>query len=192
MSGTESDPFPFTHGWSGEARHDAAERFDEALQVHEDLLPSSEAAAVTVLEILKADRVSITVVEGDNNLRDVVNVGRLQPDQVRFPVRRIYPMSDYPAATERLLAGLGYLSTSKSLDVVREIVAQSPHPIEGCFMGVPIVFGGEVLGELWALRGVDAPPFMPEDQDLVTDFATQFGSRLPQLLRRQRALYPMW
>ncbi|HVQ88579.1 MAG TPA: hypothetical protein VMT88_10400 [Actinomycetes bacterium] len=185
------DPYRYQRGWSPAARLWATQTVREVLAEASDLLGASEGFAEVVRECLNARSVSITLIEGDD-FRDLVNVGRLAPDQVRFPVDQRYPLSSYPATTERLLSHEGYLSTSSSLEVVREYIAQSPRETVGCFMGLPIAALGEVRGELFAFRDPDVPVFLPADLDIARDLATQFGAQLPDLLQQQAFESPDW
>jgi len=185
------DPYRYRMGWSAGARVSATQRVRDAVQEGSDLLEVSERVLEVIREVLVAARVTVTLIEGDQ-YRDLVNVGDLHSQQVRFPDHLVYPVSTYPASTAQLLAHEGYISTSSDLEVVREYIALAPQATVGCFMGVPIAAAGEVQGELFALRNPDAPPFMPEDVEIATDFATQFGSRLPELLAAKRASDPDW
>ena len=189
--GQRDDPYRYRQGWSASARLTASQRVREAVQQGSDLLEVAEHTAGIIREILVAARVSFTLMD-EVEFRDLVNVGDLYQDQVRFPTHQTYPTSTYPAATARLLAHEGYISTSSGLDVIREYIETSTRPIVGCFMGVPIAAAGEVMGELFALRSPEAPPFLPEDLEVATDFATQFGTRLPALIAARSASDPSW
>jgi GAF domain-containing protein len=167
----------YHRGWIGESRSEIIRHLVVHIDRHEDLLSLGQGAALTILEIMAASSVHITLIEGDR-FRDLVNVGELAPDQVTFPEDAFYPLSAYPAAAERLLSHRGYLSTDE-LEVVTEYVRQSPRPVQPCFMGVPMVAQGRVLGEVFLARGPDVPVFTHEDLELAMDLGTVVGSRIP-------------
>jgi GAF domain-containing protein len=166
----------YHRGWIGESRSEIFRHLVLQLEGHQDLRSLAHGAAVTIQEIMAASSAHITLMEGDR-FRDLVNVGELAPDQVTLPDDAYYPLSDYPAAAERLLSHRGYLSTDQ-LAVVAEYVRQSPRPVQPCFMGVPIVAQGRVLGEVFLARGPDVPVFTHEDLELAMDLATVVGSRI--------------
>jgi GAF domain-containing protein len=173
----------YHRGWIGESRSEIIRHLVAHLEHHEDLRGLAHSAALTIQEIMAASSVHITLIEGER-FRDVVNVGELAPDQVTFPEDASYPLSDYPAAAERLLSHRGYLSTDQ-LEVVTEYVRQSPRPVQPCFMGVPIVARGRVFGEVFLTRGPDVPVFTHEDLELAMDLGTVVGSRIPGVLARE-------
>ena len=185
------DPYRYRRGWSAAARMAATQQVRVALSEGDDLIEVSERVMDLIRELLDASRATVTLMRGDQ-YRDLVNVGELYPGQERIPQHLIYPTSSFPAATARLLAHQGYISTNNELDVVREYIAMAPEATVGCFMGVPIASAGAVLGELWALRAPETPPFLPEDMEMAMDFGTQFGSRLPELIDARRATDPDW
>jgi len=185
------DRYRFRKGWSGTTRLAASQTLRAAMSAHDGLIAVSEAAAEALMEIFVANAASITLMDRVE-YRDLVNVGKLDPDMVRFPEGPRYPTSSYPAATRRLLELEGYISTDTELDVVREYLEQSPYDRPGCFMGVPIVADGEVRGEVFFLRVPDLPSYTAEDLEVAYDLATQFGAQLPALLAAHAELHPDW
>jgi|SRR4051812_6646914 len=165
----------YHRGWTGSSRSDIIRKLVVTIDRYEDVTSLIHGSAVAVHELMAASTVSVTLILGDEFV-DIVNVGHLEKGQAAFPDER-YPLSAYPAAAERLLSHRGYLSTD-SLAVVEEYVAQLPYAVPPCFMGVPIVAGGEVLGELFLSRQGDQPNYTHEDVELAIDVATVIGSRL--------------
>jgi hypothetical protein len=166
----------YHRGWTGASRSDIIRKLVVTIDRYEDVTSLIHGSALAVHELMAASTVSVTLIIGDEFI-DIVNVGYLGKGQVAFPEDQRYPLSEYPAAAERLLSHRGYLST-ESLAVVEEYIAQLPYAVPECFMGVPIVAGGEVLGELFLSRQGDQPAYTHEDIELAIDVATVIGSRL--------------
>jgi len=173
----------YLKGWSPAARVSAATRVRAAIASHDGLLPVSEAFAEATLELFVASASSITLLD-DRGYRDLVNVGKLDPGDVRFPDDDPYPVVKFPRSTQLLLEGGGYLSASNDNEIYREFSAMWPQMPDGCFLGVPVVAAGEVRGELYLAREAEAPVFTDEDVDAARDLATLFGAVLPQLLEQ--------
>src|SRR5262245_45297681 len=178
----DSSEHRYRPGWGSSARLGASSALRAALAGKAQLNSACEAAGEAFMTVFTADAVSITLMNRDE-YRDIVNVGWLEPGQVRFPEDQVYPTSTYPAATRRLLELEGYISTDVGLDVVREYTEGSPFNRMGCFMGIPIVAAGVVHGEVFLWRDDKHPPFTSDDLAVGYDLATQFGSHLPTLLR---------
>lgn len=170
----------YHRGWTGESRSEIIRHLIVNIDRHECLRDLAYGGALAIQEIMAASSAHITLIVGDQFL-DLVNVGELAPDQVTFPDDAYYPLTDYPAAAERLLSHRGYLSTDE-LAVVTEYVEQSPRKVQPCFMGVPIVARGRVFGEVFLARGPEEPLFTHEDLELAIDLATVLGSRIPDVL----------
>ena len=168
--------------WSPTAKLAASNRLRSVIDDETGLRAVSEATAETVLEIMDAKSVSIILLD-DRGCRDLVNVGQLAPGEYRFPEDEAYPAGCYPAATTRLLAGEWYVSIGSGLDLLRKYGELTPEQNIGSVLGVPVMYGGEVWGEIFMLRGTQAAEFTTEDLQVARDLATQFGMGLPQLLR---------
>lgn len=177
--------------WGSSERLQASSTLRAAMSDERELLPACEAAGEAFLEIFQAHSVSVTLMDRVE-YRDILNVGWLEPGQVKFPVGLRYPTSSYPATTRRLLELEGYISTDSELDVVREYIEGSPFNRMGCFMGVPIAAVGEVHGEVFIWRDSGHPAFVNEDLAVAYDLATQFGGHLPALIRAHQELNPGW
>ena len=185
------EPYRYRRGWSATARLNASNRVRATVEQNSDLVTVCEATAEVVREILVARSVSVLLID-ETGYREIVNVGALEPGDVRFPVGERYPLSTYPLASARLLARKGYISADGTLDVVRERAKPAEGSKVGCFMGVPIVALGEVRGELYLTRGKGKPVFTPEDLEITGDFATQLGTRIPAMLKQIRESRPDW
>ncbi len=170
----------YHRGWTGPGRSDIIRHLVVTIDPFEELSSLAYGAAVSVAEIMAASSAHITLIV-DDQFCDLVNVGELDPDQVTFPVNQYYPLDSYPAAAARLLSHRGYLSTD-TLAVVTEYIEANPDVVPASFMGVPIVAGGRVYGELFITRGEGEPGFAGEDLELAMDLATVLGSRIPGVL----------
>ena len=175
-----ADAAHYHRGWSGRSRSEIIRHLVVAVDRHDTLQTLAYGAATAIREILAASTAHISLIVGDQFL-DVVNVGEIAPDQVVLPVDQYYALSSYPATAERLLSHRGYLST-ELLEVVAEYIRQSPRPVQPCFMGVPMVAQGKVLGEVFVTRSAGEPPFTWEDLDLAVDLGTVVGARVPHVL----------
>jgi len=189
--GPPDDPYRYRRGWSETARLSASKRVRATVEQNSDLVTVCEATAEVVREIMVARSVSVLLID-ETGYREIVNVGKLDPGDVRFPAGERYPLSTYPLASARLLARKGYISADGTLDVVQERAKSTESPTVGCFMGVPIVAVGQVRGELYLTRGKGKPVFTPEDLEITSDFATQLGTRIPALLKEIRQTHPDW
>ena len=151
-----------------------------ALDSATGLVNVAEAVGEAFVESLVASAGTVSVLD-DGEYWDLVTVGRLAPGEVRFPDER-YPMSYYPFAAERLLAGEGYINS----DGHPLIGPDHPHFENwtgvGSFMGVPVVANAAPRGQILLIRERDHPAFVAEDLEVATDLATHFGARLPGLL----------
>ncbi|MEO8329197.1 MAG: GAF domain-containing protein [Candidatus Nanopelagicales bacterium] len=173
------DPYRYRRAWSATARDAASKRIREVLDSTSALLPAVEAVGEAFAEVMVAKTVTITLLD-DDGYWDLVNIGDLPPEEVRFPNER-YPASLYPTATARLLAREGYISSDATMDVDAEHPHNSAWLGVGSFMGVPIVAAAEMRGEILVTRGAEAPAFLLDDLAVAEDMATQFGALLPGL-----------
>jgi GAF domain-containing protein len=170
----------YHRGWSGLGRSEIIRHVVVSIDRYEDLTSLAHGGAAAVAEVMAATTAHVTLIV-DDHFHDLVNVGDLAPGQETFPQNQRYPLTDYPAAAERLLSHKGYLSTDQ-LEVVTEYIEQLPYEVTECFMAAPIVAQGRVLGEIFLTRGPGEPDFTSEDLDLAMDLATVLGSRIPAVL----------
>jgi len=174
----------FRPNWLGSSRVDACQRVRNAMADAAGLLPVAEAAAETILGVLGAATVSVTLLDPERDeYWDLVSVGALMPGDERFPLNARYPASGFPEATKRLLNEDGYLSLDSSDRVLVEYHTHWPGDINiGSIMGAPLVAGAEVRGEILVARDRRAPRFSRLDLDLAREMSTVLGDRLPSLL----------
>ncbi len=171
-----------TKVWNATAKLAASNRLRSVIDDESGLRAVSEATAETVMEIMDAKSVSIVLLD-DRGYRDLVNVGQLAPGEHRFPEDEPYPAGCYPTATTRLLAGEWYVTIGSSPDLLRQYEELSPQQSIGPVLGVPVMYGREVWGEIFMLRGRHTADFTTEDLQVARDLATQFAIGLPQLLQ---------
>ena len=180
---------------TGEPR---SERRIEALSVMaaaiadaENLLGVLGLIADETCKALGADEVAISRYEPDGDLLRVLAVsGIMVPGQDRFPAREVYPAHEIPTIIARLKRGEGYFSAidtpgvdAGELDTLR-ISGKESH------VGVPILVGGALWGELWAGTSHGTPRFADADVDLVRAVAgyVAIGVSRMALLERLEAL----
>lgn len=144
------------------------------------LMPVAEAAAVAICKLASAWEVTISLLTQDQYW-DVADVCAGHTTYPRFPNVR-YPITEYPIGTERVLAGKGYTSGDAADEVIAEYTRQWPGTPVGSIMGVPIIALGAVHGEVFLVRTNVMPDFTRDEQDLVSEFATLLGARLPALV----------
>jgi GAF domain-containing protein len=189
MGSRESGPQP-RQAWGPSARLDATARIRDILENTRGLLRTCELVGEEIRELVAARSVTISLIENDT-YRDLVIVGYLAPGEERLPRNHQYPATLYPTAYELLLSQRAYVS-SQSPQIREEHMVDDSTVSAGCFMGIPIIAGNEVRGELFATRAKLVPEFTQDDLDIVRDLLTQLGARFPRLVADQRANDPMW
>jgi GAF domain-containing protein len=174
------DRYRFRRAWSTTSRADAASRVNAALRDAVGLIGVAEAVGEAFLEIMVASTVTVSLLETDMYW-DLVTVGELGPGEMRFPDER-YPMSYYPYAAQRLLAGEGYIQPDGALLIGPDHPHFENWAAVGSFMGVPVIAGAQPRGQILIGRGRSDPPFLTEDLEVASDLSTHFGAKLPALL----------
>lgn len=180
---TRTDPYRLRRGWSPTARLQATNQLRVALGERRRLLDVAEAGASFFCHLMVAKTVTVTTLIEDR-YQDLVNIGELTLDDERFPPDTIYPVSMYPLTTHLLTESGGYLSSDPADPVFQEIVTAMPYNGVNSLMGVAVVSGGTVRGEVGLTRGHGEPAFNREDFEVARDLATAFGSRLAVALHR--------
>ena len=175
------NPDKASSGWSASAQQEALSKVRQAMASAVGLLPVAEAAALTIRELMMAAEVGVILLD-DGQYWDVVEIRNEPSDLPRFPVNSRYPVSEYPIATERLMAGKGYFSGEAVDEILIEYRTLWPEISIGSIMGVPIIAMGQVHGEVFLVRDEQTPGFDRDDLDFAADVATLLGARLPALL----------
>jgi diguanylate cyclase (GGDEF)-like protein len=123
-----------------------------------------EVAAEAALEALGAASLSISHWDRPRDeLRTLINVGELGPGEERRPRDEIYLLSDYPELLEMLLRGRPHRAAVDDPDAERHEVQLLHELGKASSVAVPIVFGGESWGEMYATRAYGRPPFAERD-----------------------------
>lgn len=144
------------------------------------LLSVAEASALSIMHLMSAWEVSITLLDGDAYW-DIVEVSVVPTRGTRFPDYR-YPLSAYPIGTSRLLAGKGYVSGEAIDEVLIEYEKEWPDVPVGSIMSAPIIALGGVHGEVFLVRDTKTPLFTRDELDIVSECASLLGARLPALV----------
>jgi len=127
-------------------------------------------------ELLNARSVSVTTLE-DGYFNELINVGTLPPPSGWYPKETVYPESVYPATTEKLRAGGYFTANLEDPDYVELVGSRDDSEVQSV-MGVPIVSGGQLLGEVFMAHGHGQGPFDQEDLDASCDLAGYLGDSL--------------
>jgi diguanylate cyclase (GGDEF)-like protein len=138
-----------------------------------------ETAAEEARRALAAGSLSISKVdEKAGQLRTLINVGTLAPGEARFPTDEVYELAEYPRVTEMLKRGQAHLSAVDDPDT---------HPAERALLeslgkasavAVPIMFAGEMWGELYAAREAGEERFTDRDLRFLRTISGQVGAAI--------------
>jgi diguanylate cyclase (GGDEF)-like protein len=140
-----------------------------------------EQAAEAALAVTGAASLSISRWEPDREaMRTLINVGQLGPDEERFPVKEVYPLSENPVVEKLLRDAEPYRTTVDDPDASPAAVAVLRDLGKESDVGVPILLDGEVWGEVWATTAKGAPRFGSGD----TRFLQAIADRLSLVLAR--------
>jgi hypothetical protein len=131
----------------------------------------AKAGAEYFRELLDARTVSISMYE-KGQYRELVNVGYLPSPDTWYPPQSAYPDSMFPLATRDLKEHGGYLTSDLDDEKYREFAGSRDDPEVTSIMGVAIVSGGTLRGEVFLTRRRDQKAFDREDLDLERDLAT--------------------
>jgi GAF domain-containing protein len=170
-------------GWSDRARQEAVDQLRSELEGHRKLLVIAETGAELIRELLDARSVTVSTFT-ESHYQDLVNVGQLGQRDTRFPRDDVYMEDLYPAATELLQLGKGYCSSQRNDLVFQEMQADTGEEDLGSVLGVPMISGGVVRGEVSMRRGLEQTPFTADDMQILQDLATVLGSHLWGASRR--------
>ena len=108
-------------------------------------------------------------------LRTLVNVGTLAPDEETFPTDEVYPLAEYSQIKRAIFEGLPYLAAvdDPDLDPVDRELLTRLHKHSSA--AVPVYLDGRVWGQLWLTTEVGEPVFRAADIELLTAVATLMG-----------------
>lgn len=161
--------------WTATATLAASNKLGAALGHEYGLRNLAEAAAETIRDLLAAKAVSIILI-GDRGYRELINVGLLEGEEVRYPPEAWRPISEYPKASAALLAGRGYACSGQfGSEFLREYKRTALASDVGSILGVPIKVADEVRGELFMERGRRVPGFSPGDLAVADMLAGQLA-----------------
>lgn len=144
----------------------------------EDVL---EQAAEAALEVTGAASLAVSRWDRDaDEMRTLINVGKLGPGEERFPTDEVYALAEYPQVAELLRRGTPYRTAIDdpgghplALALLRETGKDSE-------LAVPVVLDGDVWGEVWATTERGSPRFDESD----VRFLQAIADRLALVLAR--------
>ncbi len=140
-----------------------------------------EQAAEAALAVTGAASLSISRWEPNHEaMRTLINVGQLGPDEERFPVDEVYPLSDHPVVAKLLRDAEPYRTAVDDPDASPAAVAVLKELGKESDVGVPILLDDEVWGEVWATTAKGAPRFGSGD----ARFLQAIADRLSLVLAR--------
>ncbi len=147
----------------------AAHRLDDVLDVAaEESRLAIEAASLSIERWLPERGM----------LRTLVNVGELAPGEEHHPGRRDLPPRGGPGAAPVLQDGGTYHCSVDDPDapaIERDLLAALG---KHSSVAVPIRFGGDTWGQIWAARTADQPPFGERDARFLHAISGQIGSAI--------------
>ena len=118
-----------------------ADAFDDALEV----------IAEQALAALRGSSLSISRWEADlAQLRTMINVGDIGPDESRWPTDEFYPVSADPHISELLLHGRPYINALDEPDCPPYCTEWLQKIGKESEIAVPIMSGDAMWGEIWA------------------------------------------
>jgi hypothetical protein len=177
--GAGSKPRP-AEPWTPARTEQALNMVRVAMSSATGLLPVAEAAAEAIAELMSSWETTITLIDGQEYW-DIVDICEVPDGWPRFPDFR-YPLTSYPAGTERMMAGKGYVTGGAVDEVMLEFERQWPEVPVGSIMSIPIIALGEIHGEIFLVRRVGQALFTRDELDVGSELATLFGARLPALV----------
>jgi diguanylate cyclase (GGDEF)-like protein len=138
-----------------------------------------ETASEEARRALSAGSLSISRLEDDGQaLRTLINVGDLAPGEERFPDHEVYPLMEYPRLAQMLDRGVPHRSdvdAPASDAAERELLRELG---KGSAVAVPIVFAGEIWGELYATRQLGDEPFNERDVRFLQTISGQVAAAI--------------
>ncbi len=139
----------------------------------DDLLELTSDAAC---EAMGAGSLSISRWERDRGvMRTLVNAGVLGPGEERRPNDETYSLDDHPSVERLLRTAMPYFNAVDDPDADPRAVALLRQLGKESDVGVPIVVGGEVWGEVWAATLPAAVRFRSRDVRFLEAIAAQLA-----------------
>ena len=159
------------------AERDALMRIAAAAATANRLEDVLEVVAEAAREAMGPGSLAISRWERElNAMRVLINVGTLGPGEARFPSDELYPLDDNPHVANLLQNAVPYFNAiddpdahPKALALLRELGKESD-------VAVPVVFEGEVWGEVWASTNPGAPRFRASDVRFLDAVAGQLAA----------------
>ncbi len=140
-----------------------------------------------VRRIVGAATASVEHWERDaNQLRCLVNVGQLSPEDVTFPEHEVYPLADYSQARRTMLTGLPYIHRVDDPTADQDAINLLAHLGWFSSAAVPIYVERRIWGQLWFATDHGEPPFEARDIESLMAVATLMGGVVVQAESLQR------
>ena len=161
-------------------------RMARALGRSEGLSRLLEIAAEEARSALHASSVSVSRLEtGSLNVRTIVNVGDLGPNEVRWPEDETYSMEEF-ANLELVVDDLSTWAADvrdpacdpRELRLLTELG-------KGSSLGAPIVVDGQLWGEFYATRHVGDPAFDLDDSAYLEALTAILAGAVSRALREE-------
>ncbi|HMS61288.1 MAG TPA: diguanylate cyclase [Solirubrobacteraceae bacterium] len=147
----------------------AAHKLEEVIEIAAEEALGAIGAASLSIERWIADR---------GILRTLVNVGDLAPGEERHPVDELYQLEG-DRDLRRVLEDGGTYFCSLDDPEIADVEAEMLRALgKNSSVAVPITFGGETWGQIWATRRADQQPFSERDARFLHAISGQVGSAI--------------
>jgi diguanylate cyclase (GGDEF)-like protein len=157
-----------------------------ALGRSEALFRLLEIAADEARTAMRAASVSVSrLVPGTLNVRTIVNVGDLGPDEVRWPEDEVYTIDEFAGlklVTDGLESWAWHLDDPDCPAEERRLLLQLE---KGSSLGAPLVVDGRLWGEFYATRHVGAPGFDDVDAAYMEALLAILSGSVSRALREE-------
>lgn len=147
----------------------AAHKLEEVIEIAAEEALGAIGAASLSIERWIPDR---------GILRTLVNVGDLAPGEERHPVDEMYQLEGDRDLRQVLEDGGTYFCSLDDPEIA-EVEAELLRALgKNSSVAVPITFGGETWGQIWATRRADQQPFSERDARFLHAISGQVGSAI--------------
>jgi diguanylate cyclase (GGDEF)-like protein len=145
-----------------------------------------EIAAEEARSAMRASSVSVSrLVPGTLTVRTIVNVGRLGPDEVRWPENETYTVDEF-SSLKVVLDGLQtWAWTLEDPDIPPSERALLQTLGKGSSLGAPLVVDGRLWGEFYATRDVGDPDFDDVDASYLEALLAILSGAVSRCLREE-------